>query len=826
VSGKLRLSLTLAVCVGAVLSGMRIASAAQPSFIGDCQVGSLATPGDPGYGPYSADYYAPQFSYGLHRHIHLTFAAYTGLDDTPPTIASYQVLDSKFAPFGMYSLAATGCQQDNKGASTSMFTYNADWTTPSAATKQGTYYLAVSFAYADGTLVEYFANISVRDPPETITGGAIHWETTLSGIGYQQSNAAYNLFSPGASDTVDAHTSFYFDANPAAVCAGATCSSGSDSTTFIQGGMDNNLEGGNVFVLDTPPHVPYYRDGWSRQSRSFTFSQNLGGVTVNDTGTVFVENGAYTLGGHTYRYHVEVDEPFLLRSGGVTFVHVGSYVLDNGITGPVGWQGSADNLGEGQGFRFYANPSTPEPPATTITVSGSSADVTLSRYDVTSSGAVESPNGGAMSWQYEMYLYKVQCPSTTNPSSCTLGTEVAGSPHRMTATSDAWTGLLTGATGAGVCYWPQLRVIYVVKGQLHLVSDPVPAGYNPGDFNNVFCLKQAAVPPTDTPTVVPMDTAIPTRTGTPTPIAPTATATLTPARGVATLAQTVVPYAWVRSSHAEDPAARDGLYASSWGRNPDPATFYWPLGRPLHLLPAVDEDPAEVQLTIDDLGNGASAVLYPQSVTAIDYTLLDAGALGASHCLPSSTAARPLSYAHDPRYPAEVDPFSPRVALVWAPSGLSGALPTPTTRCDPAPLLDAASSGPATLSYRISERLVFAARFAASPSSVGYVTDCASVFAPVPAATPFSAEPGIPAPQPAFAAARAPSEPCPGGDVGLSAARQVLDHWRSEITLSDPDGAITGVAYTATGTLVQIVVTVERTVVLHYHLVVSREVVP
>jgi len=697
--------------------------------------------------------------------------------------------------------------------------------TPPNQRKSLDFALAVSFEYSDGTLVEYFANISVRDPPQTITGGSIHWETTLSGIGYQQSNAAYNLFSTGASDTITAHTSFYFDANPAAVCPAARCAPGSDATTFIQGGMDNNLEVGAVFVLDTPPHVPYYTDGWSRQSRSFTFAQNLGGVTVNDTGTIFVEHGSYTLGGHTYRYHVEVDEPFLLRSGSVTFVHVGSYVLDNGITGPVGWQGSADNLGEGQGFRFYANPSTPQPPATTIMTSGPTADVTLARYDVAPSGAVESPNGGAMSWQYEMHVYKVQCAPTAALSSCTLGAEVAGSPHRITASSDTWTSLPAGGMGTDACYWPQLRVTYIVKGQLHLASDLVPAGFNPGDFGAVFCLKRASAPSsTATPSPSATGTSMPAPTNTPTPVPPTATPT--PARGVATLAQTVRPYAWVRSSQAEDPAARDRLYASSWGRNRDPTTFYWPLGRPLHLLPAVDENPAEARLTLDDLGNGASAILYPHTVTATDYTLLDAGALGASHCLPAGRAAQPLSYGHDPRYPAQVDPFSPRIALVWAPPGLSGALPPTTIRCDVTPLLTATSGGPVTLSYHIRERLVFAARFAATPPPIGYATDCARVLAPVPAATPYSAEPGLPAPAPAFVSARAPTGPCPGGEVGLSAARQILDHWRTEFTLADTCGAITGVMYTAAGTLVRIVVTVERTVALRYHLLVSREVLP
>ena len=821
----------IALCAAAILAACQVAEAAQqpsPLIAGaTCRVGTLAAPGDPGYGPYSADYYAPQFSYGLRKPVHLIFAAYTPLGDTAPAVISFQVLKSDFQPLNdqPYSVKATGCQQDQTGAqaTTTLFTYDADWTTPSAANKQGAYYLAVSFEYADGTLVEYFANVTVRDPPKTISGGAIHWQTWLSGIGYQQANAAYNLFSTDASNTVTAHTSFYFDADPAAMCASMKCAPGSDSTTFIQGGMDNNLEGGSVFLLNSPPHVPLYRDGWPRQAQRFTFTQNLGGISVDDTGTVFIEHGSYPLGGHVYYYHIEVDEPFLLRSGSVTFVHVGSYVLDNGITGPAGWQGAADNLGEGQGVRFYANPSAPEPPATTLTVSAPSADVTLARYDVISSGAVEPPNGGAMAWQYEMHLYKVQCPSTSDLSMCAVGTEVEGSPHRTTSTSDTWIGLPSGTTGTGDCYWPQLRVNYVVKGQLHLSSDFVPAGYNPGDYNNVFCLKQAATPATDTPTPAPSNTPTPTPTNTATSVPPTATPT--PVRGDAVLVQTVVPYAWVRSAHAEDSAAQNRLYASSWGHNPDPSTFYWPAGRPLHLLPAVDENPAKAHLTVDDLGSGGSATLYPASATTTDYTLLDVGALGTSHCLPTG-AAQTIFYDHDSRYPAEVDPFSPRIVLVWAPTGLAGTLPPTTIRCDVAPLLDGAASDPATLTYRIHETLVFAARFAASAPAVGGVADCADQLASLPAATPFSAEPGIPAPAPAFTSAQAPPGPCAATTVGLAAARQALDHWRTEMTLADPAGAISDVAYTATGTLLRITITVERTVALQYHLLVSREVVP
>lgn len=563
---------------------------------------------------------------------------------------------------------------------------------------------------------------------------------------------------------------------------------------------------GSVFVLDTLPHVPFYQDGWGRQSHSFTFTQNLGGVVLNDTGVVFVEQGSYPLGGHTYRYHVEVDEPFYLRSGSTTFVHVGSYVLDNGLTGPVGAQGNADNLGEGQGFRFYANPPAPHAPSTAISTTSTTADVSLSGYDIAPSGAVELPNGGAMSWRYELHLYRARCPSLSDLSACTIGAEVSGSPHRTAAVPAIWAGLPAGSSDTGTCYWPQVRIDYVVAGALHLSSEAVPTGDNPGDYNNVFCLKIAAA------------------FATATPLPPTATPT--PARGAATLAQTVVPYAWVRTFHSEDPAAQDRLYASTWRQNPDPATFYWPVGRPLHLLPAVDENPTEALLTIHDLGNGGSAALYPRSVVSTDYTLLDAGALGGSHCVPSGYGARQQPYLHDPRYPAAIDPFSPRIVLVWAPAGLAGTLPATTVRCDLAPLLGAGASGPSTLSYRIHERLAFAARFSAAPPRLGGATDCAGELAPLPAATPFSAEPGVPAPPPAFTGAQAPTGPCPGGDVGLVAAIDALDRWPTQVSLSGPGGAITGLSYTVAGTLVQISVTVERTVALRYHLLVSREVQP
>jgi len=44
--------------------------------------------------------------------------------------------------------------------------------------------------------------------------------------------------------------------------------------------------------------------------------------------------------------------------------------------------------------------------------------------------------------------------------------------------------------------------------------------------------------------------------------------------------------------------------------------------------------------------------------------------------------------------------------------------------------------------------------------------------------------------------------------------------------VADSNGAITSLTYTTTGALTRIAVTVERTVALRYHLLVSREVLP
>jgi len=760
---------------------------------------NLASPDQ--QGPYTADYFSPKFDWAPRAPNPVTIyvAAYAPKGDTQaPTITDENVLygDQLSIPRngGSWSVGANP-SQIVRGSASTLYCYTATWTVPSAT---GTYYLALTFHFQNFTVLGYYVNEMVDAAPQTFTGHW-HWQTTLTGIGDQNpDNNGYNLLNPRiGGNTITAQTTFYFDGNPAAT----RLAPGSPrSTSYIDGGMVNQREQGADNVFHIPPasvYVPYLAPG-------HVHSDNAGDPTpyIADQGgpqeyvgvSVDLCDGVVlpcVVGSHAYRYRVVVTEPVVLRSlsPATSYIYAGSYVVDNAFTGDAAGYGYGANVGEGQGFLFYANPGVP------VAV-GRPHDPTVVdvQWDPVDPSAYDS---------HTTVTYNLDvCPATSSPA------PVDPCQHFDGLSTPTYNNL---ALAPGL-YTAHVRAVFTVQGATG--SYEIDSEVRTGAWSISLSPTATAVPPTVTPTPAPTDTS--------TPVPPTDTPT--PARGVATLAQTVVPYAWVRTYHDEDPAAPNRLYASSWGRNPDPATFYWPAGRPLHLLPAIDEDPAEVRLTIDDLGNGASTVLYPDSVTATDYTLLDAGALGLSHCPPTGRDAQQFAYAHDPRYLAQIDPFSPRIALVWAPDDLAGTLPPTTLRCDVAPLLRA--NGPATLSYRVHETLVFAAQFADPAPVVGGVSDCAAHLAPVPAATPFSDEPGVPAPAPAFASARTPLGPCAGGEVDLAAARQALDHWRTEIHLADPAGAITALTYTATGTLLDITVTVERTVTLRYHLLVSREVSP
>jgi len=800
--------LTLALFGGGIPTAIFAASAAAhvttAPAAGACSA-NLASPNQ--QGPYTADYFSPEFDWAPRTPNPVTIyvAVYAPKGDTQaPTITDEKVLygDQLSVPRdgGLWSIRPNPAQVVH-GSASMLYCYTATWTVPSAT---GTYYLALTFHFQNFTVLGYYVNETVDAAPQTFTGHW-HWQTTLTDIGAQNpDNNGYNLLNPRiGANTITAQTIFYFDGNPAAT----RLAPGSPrSTSYVDGGMVNQREQGADNVFHIPPksvYVPYLAPGHVHSDNTgdpAPYIADQGGPQENVGVSVDLCDGVVlpcVVGSHAYRYRVVVTEPVVLRSNSPasSYIYAGSYVVDNAFNGYAASYGYGANVGEGQGFLFYANPGVP------VAVDRPRDPTVLDvHWDPVDPSAYDS---------HTTVTYNLSvCPAASLPA------PVDPCHHFDGLSTPSYTNL-TLTQGA---YTAQVQAVFTIQGATgpYQIDSEVQTGRWSVSLSPTATAVPLTATPISTPTPVPTDT--------PTPVPSTATPTPTPARGAATLAQTVVPYAWVRVYRDEDAVASDRLYASTWGRNPDPAMFYWPAGRPLHLLPAIDEDPARVRLAIDDLGNGASAVLYPQDVTAIDYTLLDAGALGSSHCPPTGYAARPFTYAHDPRYPAQVNPFSPRVALVWAPDDLAGTLPPTTLRCDVAPLLRA--SGPAALAYRVRERLVFAARFADPAPAVGSVRDCAAYLAPIPAATPFSDEPTVPAPAPAFASAWAPVGPCAGGDVGLAATHQVLDHWRTELHLTDPDGAITDLTYTAAGTLVRITVMVERTVTLRYHLLMSREVAP
>ncbi len=522
-----------------------------------------------------------------------------------------------------------------------------------------------------------------------------------------------------------------------------------------QGLLDNRI---TLPPSGSTSHFPYQQQFIAGNGTIGTLVQS-GSVTVEP-----YDMPAGVVSDQPYTYRVVLNEPVTARMAGGTYVlKVGDYAVDNGFFGPVadGRGTYGVNFGDGKGVTFYADPGRASIDPAHQHCDRDAAKVCI-YWDAVNPAAV----GDRTAIRYHLTLVENDLPKDETPPVITATSTtpwadldprtlgmVNGVRYVVTVQAEFQISSDDGTLAPPI--WSDAMVSTISMPAVAMASpSPTAAPTIPPAAPTTAVTPMATVD-TSTPTaIVPTPTATPqppTATVTPppptptaTPLPPTATATPTPAVGAAVLAQTVAPYTWVRTYHGEDSGVSDGLYASSWQHSADPSTFYWPVGRPLHLLPAVDENPSEDRLTIDDLGNGASTVLYPRSVVATDYTLLDAGALGSSHCVPTGYAAQPHLYTHDAHYASEVDPFSPRIVLVWAPAALAGTLPPTTMRCDPTPFLAAGRSGPVAISYRVRERLVFDARFATLPPQLGGARDCASQLASVPAATPDSSDPRFP----------------------------------------------------------------------------------
>lgn len=751
-------------------------------------------------GPYTADYFSPQADWTPRdpNPVVIHIAAYAPNHDTEaPTITDEKVLfgDRLVSPLdgGSWSIDPTPTQVV-RGQLSTLYCYTARWTVPSAI---GAYYLALTFHFQNFTVLGYYVNETVDAAPQTLTG-LWHWQTTLTGMGAQNlDNNGYNLLDPHISgNTITAQTVFYFDGNPAAT----RLSPGSPrSTSYIDGGMVNQREQGtnNIFhILPKTVYVPYLAPGQAHSDNSrdpVQYSAEQGGPSQDVAVSVDACVGAIVpcaVGGHSYKYRVVVTEPVVLRAGSpaTSFVYAGSYVVDNAFNGYAEGYGYGANVGEGQGFLFYANPGIPggdrDPRAPTL-VNVHWAPVDPSTYDTHTT------------LTYNLDVCPPPSPAPVDPC------------QHYTALSNPSDN---GLAEPGDVYTATVQAIFM-NGAYEIDSERMSGPLPPPASG-------AALTPTPTP---------PPFTDTATPVPPTATpvpptATPTPARAVAVLAQDAHPYAWVRAAHAEDATASDGLYATTW--NVTPTDLYWPVGRPLHLLPALDTHTLDARLILTDQGNGAVATLLPTSVQATGYTVDELGAAGGQGCGPAFGGMR--AYDQDSHYPGEVSPFSPRMAVVWSPAGVAGSPATGTTRCDLAAALHAGV--PLQVRYSVTERLVFTARFPDPPSAAlaGTSADCTGNLAPDALAAPVSRELGVPAPAPAFATpGPVVRGACPGGGVGLAAARAAVTSAASAFTVSNPDMRIASVTATAPApTVLTIVINVTRDLALRVHLLVPREVAP
>jgi hypothetical protein len=284
--------------------------------------------------------------------------------------------------------------------------------------------------------------------------------------------------------------------------------------------------------------------------------------------------------------------------------------------------------------------------------------------------------------------------------------------------------------------------------RLTIMSDGVPG--------SPFTISRT--PHTDTPP--PTATPVPTDT----PVPPTATPRVP--RGAATAVVTPGAYAWIQTSHAEDAAAQDLLLPTT--RHTDnPAHFFWQIGRPLHVLPAVSAHAQDTTLTLIDLNRGAVAVLHPVRVHDDWYEVT--GSSPACGALPRRQSA----YHTSPFYPGEIDPTGTTpLTILWLPTDVSGQGPVGALRCAIEQVVGANGPSTVALTYTVQQRLTFEAAFGVRAPLGG----CAMV-EPTPApAPPAGGDP--PAPPPAFATPGLVPAACDAGDVGLRQAEDAFRHLR------------------------------------------------
>lgn len=776
-----RTFLVVGLCLAlSLLEPVRVPVAS--AYVGDCHVGTLATPDE--YGKYSADYFLPRAAL-TGQPYNFTLAVY-GPDHVPegqiPTTENTVVLNSQYQPVIdrtgnplTWDAAPDGCEQE--GTHSHMYRFAGHW---AGAPLAGPYILAVRFRFpsgetGNGVTVDFFVNLQVFDasPP---TFSLTHWETRLDGLPDQNpTNNAYNLDT--ASEQARASTIFYFKGNPNV-----------DGTSFVDGGMVSS-------IADASSDSPFVVGGNIPVSqRSFPYVQAQGGGP--QTGTLSTQHVVQTVGGQSYSWEVRVAEPLQVHTGRDYHLKVGSYVIDNGFTGNVLGDGSATNIGEGRGFTFYADPGIPTVP--------SDAD----------------PNNATISWTPVN-------PATWDPATTRLSYSLTLCPPNATTRTDCilqqklTAPSYTASLSPGVPYDASLTALFSQGPP----NDPVIIESD--TRHTTLEVDGPRLAPTATPTPPP---ASPTATATAVPPTatplPTATPTVGPADG--TLSSVATPYAWI--SGALLPAGTPDPLLPTTRNNRDSAHFDWPAGVELRVLPALSEHSDEAKLYLHD-PNGATALAYPDTVESITYTVTG-GPCG------TGTLSAGGSYPHDEhRYLGEVAPIAGATALpgafnlVW----LTGPTPTAGTHdaaiCSVDDYLRHASGRALPpdlpITYTVVQRLHFTLVFHDTARGMAATPAVCPLLPAYPeaAATPGPAFSGDPAPLRGTTAGA-----CDAGDVRLLTVQKALAAGRiahdgsldSSTVWGSPRARPNGDGTTTLDVAFQMT----RSLSLGYHLVMLHEVAP
>lgn len=745
-----RLSSLLAVLSYLLTLGIPPALATPSGLVTPCATSTTNLEGPDTAAGYSANSWVAQHTIHVADVVTIYSGAYDQKDSVEaPTVKDVLVLDSSFkrVPFtgqgAAWSLSTTNnrntppivpdCTQ--RGAKSTLYEYAGSWVAPPAP---GMYYLAVTYTYSDGTQVQFFTNMKVVAASQPLPQMHTLWydNSGIRGLPPQTTdNSAYNIFAAG---TV-AHllSTYYFNGNPAAQASGADPAKSTSSlvstlrsTSLLQRAIFANMPGGDGGDGIT---LPSLAPGQSSASASFqyaSYSSLTDGYDMPQTGTVTVMDrvaNPVRVGSDTYTYLVTVDEPFALRSGSKANVLVGSYIVDNGVAGPIAdGQGSvADNLGEGRYYTFYSNPGPPlptqpdpthlrftwtEPDRSTWDSSTTSVSYVLHVLDVTATQAAgalveqvyrtgattqDVPGGGGNAFAIvptHLYAASVQAVFTFSADGSRIGSDSVDGPG------------IRAQTGGGGGPPPT----------------PTPAPPTATD----------TAPPTATPSATPSSTptATDTPTETPTPLPGQAALRLDPDRGC---------YAWLYLKRADDSYADDRRVATTWG-SANPCHFVWPAGRPLHVTPALDGDPHRAFLTLRDPNSGAMAHLSPLWIDPGAYTV------GTVGCGPAPSAATPAPYATSPAYHHEIDPVaSAPVTIDWVPASLLAGAAQGHQVCDIHALLQ--HGGVVELRVTAARTLVFDA-LGPTPTSTPTQTPRPPLVSVLATTTPVPVDAGTPLP--------------------------------------------------------------------------------